>query len=241
MPEHKPARLRRMTAFLVDLYGSVTLAFIVAFLGVLLFPALEIYVAMFCAIFAIGYLYCRDWLLSGRSIGKRLCGLSVVDLGTNLPAAGKQLLLKNLCYFILPFDALGLVLTGRSIGERISRTAVIVEKIPAPIEKKRFVRLAAVAAVLGLVFGFAASIGMNQAKKNESYALAHDYLIQSETFASQERENTRITLTGFSSIKSDTGHTHEYTFDIRFHSYVVTCHLQEDGTWAVCTECTDFD
>ena len=134
-----------------------------------------------------------------------------------------------------------LVLTGRSIGERISKTAVIVEKIPAPIEKRRLVRLAAVVAVLGLVFGFVASIGMNQARKNESYALAHDYLIQSETFASQERENARITLTGFSSIKSDTGHTHEYTFDIRFHSYVVTCHLQEDGTWAVCTECTDFD
>ena len=168
MPEHKPARLRRMAAFLVDLYGSVTLAFIVAFLGVLLFPALEIYVAMFCAIFAIGYLYCRDWLLSGRSIGKRLCGLSVVDLGTNLPAAGKQLLLKNLCYYIFPFDALVLVLTGRSIGERISRTAVIVEEIPAPIEKRRLVRLAAVAAVLGLVFGFVASIGMNQAKKTKA-------------------------------------------------------------------------
>ena len=241
MPEHKPARLRRMAAFLVDFYGSVTLAFIVAFLGVLLLPALEIYIAMFCVIFAIGYLFCRDWLLSGRSIGKRLCGLSVVDRDTHGPATGRQLLLKNLCYYIFPFDALVLVLTGRSIGERISKTTVIVEKIPAPIEKKRLVRLAAVAAVLGLVFGFVATIGVYQARKNESYALAHDYLTQSETFASQERENARITLTGFSSTKSGTEHTHKYTFDIRFHSYVVTCHLQEDGTWAVCRECTDFD
>ena len=241
MPEHKPARLRRMAAFLVDFYGSVALAFIVAFLGVLLLPVLEIYIAMFCVIFAIGYLFCRDWLLSGRSIGKRLCGLSVVDRDTHCPATIRQLLLKNLCYYIFPFDALVLILTGRSIGERISKTAVIVEKIPAPIEKMRLVRLAAVAAVLGMVFGFVASIGMNQAKKNESYALAHDYLTQSETFASQERENVRISLTGFSSTKNNSGQTHEYTFDTRIHYYVVTCHLQEDGTWAVCTECTDFD
>lgn len=240
MPTYKPARLRRMAAFLIDFYGSISLAVILGFSLVLLLPAGGIFPSMLCIVCGIGYLYSRDWLMGGRSIGKRLCGLSVVDRITNAPASGKQLLWKNLCFLILPFDAFILLLTGRSVGERISDTVVIPEKRPAPLVKKRVLKFLAVAAVLALIVSFAVGYGLNQSKKNESYALSLAYLTESEAFTSQERENARITLTGFSSYGSTT-RTHEYTFETRRHFYTVTCHLQPDGTWAVCTDCTEFD
>ena len=241
MYEHKPARFRRLIAFLIDFHATIFWGFFVVFAGMLLLPFGMIYFAMVCCVFCAGSLYVRDWLLGGRSIGKRACGLSVVDRATGRPATGKQLLIKDLCCMVLPFDGLVLLLTGRSIGERISCTAVIQEKLPAPLVKKRFVKFAAVTVVLGLLMGFTASYGVDQSKKNESYALAQTYLIESETFAAREKEGIRPTLTVFASKTVNGQTTHQYTFDTRIHYYVVTCHLQEDGTWAVCDECTDFD
>ena len=241
MYEHKPARFRRLIAFLIDFHATIFLGFFVVFAGMLLLPFGMIYFAMVCCVFFAGSLYVRDWLLGGRSMGKRACGLSVVDRGTGRPATGKQLLVKDLCYMALPFDGLVLLLTGRSIGERISCTAVVPEKLPAPLVKKRFVKFAAVTVVLGLLMGFTASYGVDQSKKNESYAPAYAYLIESETFTAREKEGTRPTLTGFSSKTVNGEQTHQYTFEIHMSYYVVTCHLLEDGTWAVCDECTDFD
>ena len=240
MTEYKPLRLWRLSAYLIDLSGCAAFAFLTAFPAALLLPAGEIYFSLFSALFAIGYLYCRDWLLGGRSIGKRLCGLSVVDRRTGELPSGRHLLWKNLCYFIFPFDALVLLLSGRSVGERISGTAVIQENIPAPLAKKRLVKLAAIAAALALLFGSIASYGLNQSKENESYALALAYLTESEAFDGAEREDAHISLTGFVSTESAIV-THSYTFETRLHFYVVTCHQQEDGTWAVCTDCTEFD
>lgn len=241
MPEYKPARLRRMAAFFVDIHSVLLLAFIFALLVMLALPAGALFFVPFCAISAIGYLYCRDWLLGGRSIGKRLCGLTVVDCATDGPAKGKQLLLKNLCYFIAPFDAIVLLLTGRSVGERISDTVVIPEKRPVPFVKKRLVIFIAIVAVLALLLSGIAALSMNKVRKNESYAPAYDYLTESDTFTSQEREDAHIWLTGFSASIVGDEQTHEYTFDTRIHYYTVTCHLQPDGTWAVCTDCTKFD
>ena len=231
MSEHKPVRLRRFAAFLIVYHVILIFAFTMAILAPLFLRFLGFYFAMFCVVFAIGYLYCRDWLLGGRSIGKRLCGLSVVDRATDGPATGKQLLLKNLCYLIFPFDAFVLLLTGRSVGERISGTAVIPGRFPAPIIKKRLLRFAAVVVLLGLVLGAVASYGVNQSKKNESYALALEYL-------SENGIGSNFVLTGFASKSINGERSHTYTFQ---GLWTVTCHQESDGTWTVCESCSDID
>ena len=231
MFEHKPVRLRRFAAFLIDFHVILISAFTMAILAPLFLRFLGFYFAMFCAVSAIGYLYCRDWLLGGQSIGKRLCGLSVVDLATDGPSTGKQLLQKNLCYLIFPFDAFVLLLTGRSVGERISSTAVVPERYPAPIITKRLLRFAAVVMALGLALGTVASYGVKQSKENESYALALEYL-------SEKGFGSDFVLTGFSSESINGERSHSYTFQ---GLWTVTCHRDSDGTWSVCESCSDID
>lgn len=238
MSDLSPARFRRLGAIIIDTYAMLLPAFAVVIAASLLPPAAGSCLVCIGVFLCCGYLYCRDYLLGGRSIGKRLMGLSVVDRATGAPATGKQLLVLDLCFAILPFDAIVLLLTGRSIGERISGTAVVRGKVSGPIVKKRLLKVAAAAVVLGLALSAAVAAGLNAAKENESYALAYAYLTDSRTFAA--REETDITLVGFSSTTHGTEHSHYYTFESGSHSYTVTCHPDGDG-WAVCTDCTDFD
>lgn len=235
MPDYKPARLRRLAAFIADM-AVMPLVMFVSIAVCSLVPeeaaAFAIGVTVFLCLSA---LYCRDYLLAGRSIGKRLFGLSVVDGATGLPATGKQLMLKGLCFMTAPFDAMLLLLTGRSAGERISGTAVVRGNVSGPIEAKRFLKVAAVAAAVGLLMGGIISFALNAAKDNESYAISLDYLTQHAEFEGD------ASLTGFSASIHGTEQSHSYTFSTGSGSYTVTCHPDPEGVWAVCGECTELD
>lgn len=240
MTTDKPARFRRLGAVIVDFYSMLLSVLPLFFAAELLPPAGDAVLGCFGSFFCIGCLYCRDYLLGGRSLGKRLFGLSVVDGAGGAPATGKQLLVKDLCLILGPFEAIALLVTGRSIGERLSGTAVVRDRIPGPIEPKRFAKVAAAAAVLGLVMVAVISMGLNAAMKNESYALAHAYLTESTTFAVQEAPDAQPVLVGFSSTTHGTEASHHYTFETEDHTYTVTCHPGEGG-WAVCEECTELE
>lgn len=240
MTTYKPARARRFGAILIDAHMMLIPAILVIFIAELLPAQTNAFAACFGAFLCVGSLYCRDYLLGGRSLGKRLFDLSVVDGATGAPATGKQLLLKDLCLFLGPFEVLVLLLTGRSIGERCSGTAVVHDRIPGPIVPKRFAKVAAAAAALGLLMAGVITMSLNAAMKNESYALAHAYLTESSTFAAQEEPGAQVTLVGFSSTTHGTEASHHYTFETKEHVYVVTCHPEGDG-WAVCEECTELE
>lgn len=235
MYDYRPARMRRLLAFIVDMNLFTLQIFLLMGLLMLIPEDGLVFVLGITVFIGLASLHCRDWLLSGRSIGKRLLGLSVVDRATGGPATGKQLFRKGLCFMALPFDAFLLMLTGRSLGERISDTAVIRRKVPAPMVPKRFYNLIAVALVAGLLLGFGISLGLNAAKENESYARSLDYLADTMLITEEPQ------LTGFSSSTHGTQHTHSYTFIIDGSAVTVTCHPLPDGSWAVCTECTEFD
>lgn len=240
MTTYKPARLHRLGAIIVDVHGMLIPAILVLFVIELLPLEANAFAACFGTFLCVGFLYCRDYLLGGRSLGKRLFGLSVVDLATGGPATGKQLLVKDLLLILGPFEAFVLLLTGRSIGERASGTAVVPDRISSPMVMKRFGKVAASAAVLGLLMAGVIQLGLNAAKQNESYTLAYDHLTGSSTFAAQEPEGAEITLTGFSATTHGLEPSHHYTFETNRHTYTVTCHPEGDG-WAVCGECTEFD
>ena len=123
------------------------------------------------------------------------------------------------------------LLGGRSIGERISGTAVVTGSISSPLSKKRIVKVLALALVFSLVLGGIATVGLNHAKENESYALARDYL-------SEKGFPDDMDLTGYSSTTVNGERTHTYNFrDLR----IVVCHQSGDGTWSVCESCSELE
>ena len=124
------------------------------------------------------------------------------------------------------------LLGGRSVGERISGTAVVRGKVSGPIVAKRFVKVAAVAAAVGLISGGIITFSLNAAKQIESYALSLGYLTDNVSFEGDP------SLTGFSASTHGTERTHSYTFSTGSGYFTITCHPDSEGAWAVCEECT---
>ena len=100
MHTYKPARFRRLLAWGLDWmrcwlfpFGTVML---LDLLGItptyLIFP-------LVLGSFA-GFL-CRDWLLGGRSVGKRILGLTVMDRQTGAPLTGGKLVKAYQVAFVL--------------------------------------------------------------------------------------------------------------------------------------------
>lgn len=67
----------------------------------------------------------RDVIFKGRSIGKRLFGLYVLDKNTNEQASVKQRIIRNLFFFIYHVDGIVLLATKESIGDKIVNTIVV--------------------------------------------------------------------------------------------------------------------
>lgn len=241
MNEFKPVRALRLAAFVVDWHLTVIPAFVFLFASELLPATIQPY-AMFVGIFCcFGLYFFRDYLFGGRSPGKRLVGLSVVDRSTGLPATGKQLLIKNLFTWLVSIDGLVLLLSGKSLAERATDTAVVQGEAAAPLVWKRFLKVEAVAAALGLILSGAVSFGLNAAKDNESYAISYAWLTESNTFARQEEDGAEPVLVGFTHSTHGTREIQSYTFETDSHVYTVVCHPDDNGAWAVCGDCTEFE
>ena len=67
----------------------------------------------------------RDVIFKGRSIGKRIFGLYVLDKNTNESASIKQRIIRNLFFFIYPIDGIILLATKESIGDKAVNTIVV--------------------------------------------------------------------------------------------------------------------
>ena len=99
MPEYKPARFRRMLAWFLDLGICLMLpGRLVTSLP--LSATVQIFAAAFAIFGGFAAFLCRDYLLGGRSIGKRIFGLSVVDRQTGEAVTGGRLVLRNLFLFL---------------------------------------------------------------------------------------------------------------------------------------------
>ena len=242
MQEYKPARFRRILAWILD-WGVCTLLP----LGVLrileLLGITPTYVIFPIVIGCFAAVLCRDWLLGGRSIGKRIMGLTVVDQQTGAGVTDARLVLRNILLFFYPVDGGFLLFSGRSLGDRIASCLVIRSRQRRPLRLKPFVIVTAIILAISVPFCGLMYALMGIAQKSESYQLAHDYLAQSETLADQGADAEDITMTGFSQrteLKPEGSQTiHTYTFRADGKTYTVTCHPDGDG-WAVCDECTGF-
>ena len=134
----KTFRWRRIGAFLIDMAIAMTpfLIYDAAFGEKLLYPTTEntIYI---CMLFLMGFSFAawcplslifRDVMMKGRSIGKRVFGLITVRAVDGTPAPTGIKILRGLLVYIFFIDVFMLLITGRSLTDRITRTTVV--KIP---------------------------------------------------------------------------------------------------------------
>jgi len=246
-------RARRILAYVIDMaicYIPVVLFTLLAqipFLAGISFSFAIVGVITFFAVFIL-----RDYLFGGRSIGKRLFKLYVVDAASLSAATAKQLIVKNLFLFLTMFDILFFIVSGRSLGERATSTAVLhAQQLPgaptraaAPV-KKRIAVAAAIVLCVSVPMALVISLSLGAAKKQENYRVAHAYLLGSEAFAQTQAEESQVTLTGYSSSVRTGAETDPeatvvaFIFLVRGQQFQVVCH--PDGEqWYVCSECTAF-
>ncbi|MBR2342639.1 MAG: helix-turn-helix domain-containing protein [Clostridia bacterium] len=70
----------------------------------------------------------RDFVMGGRSLGKRMLGLVVLDLQTGEKAKKSQCVLRNIFLMISHVDIIILLASGRSLGDHMVHTVVICQK-----------------------------------------------------------------------------------------------------------------
>lgn len=125
-------KLKRIAAWIIDwnLCGIPCLLYSLFFSDVVKQPHIDEKTYAFMLFFILLVIFyplsfiLRDIIFKGRSVGKRLFGLCVVDCRTNLQASSSQRITRNLFFFLCFADGIILLVTGQSIGDRVANTAV---------------------------------------------------------------------------------------------------------------------
>lgn len=197
----------------------------------------------------------RDVIFKGRSLGKRIFGLTIIDRKSGNAPAKKQLILRNIFLFIYNIDAIVLMVRGISIGDSVAQTLVVSKKqleeskadssaevsdinryVNADKERKKVLSFSIFGFVLFLVFAAFMSSFIFGIEKTETYQVAYNYLVESESFKKLDVDEDRIKWRSMSITKSD---TNEITFSVEGKEYEVISH-NENGSWKVCEDCTKF-
>ena len=206
----------------------------------------------------------RDLIFGGRSLGKRIMGLVVLDRQTGMQANAGKCAFRNLFLFIVHIDAIVMLASGTTIGDRAAHTVVVrksslnnndcahqiseinlYSKPKKVTAKKTILTIAAIVAIVLVILFSTILLGLSSAKKTEEYKVAYNYLIESQTFEEACVDESKIwfnqySLTTYSDPKNDNvTQTAEIGFVVKGKTFRVICHKQ-NNTWTVCDECTKF-
>lgn len=206
----------------------------------------------------------RDLIFGGRSLGKRIMGLVVLDRQTGMQANAGKCALRNLFLFILHIDAIFMLASGTTIGDRAAHTVVVrksslnnndcthqiseINMYSAPKRadtKKTVLTIAGIVILVLVLLISIISISLSTAKKTEEYKLAYNYLIESQTFEEVGVDASKIWFNQYSltthskSNNNNVTQTAEIGFVVKGKSFHVICHKQ-NNVWSVCDECTKF-
>ena len=239
-------------AFIFDVIASEIIAYCIH-IGLYLmkgkdfFGALEAvwYGNVFMPIVLMMAVYiCGDLILGGRSVGKRLFGLHVVDRATGCRPSKRVLFIRNLPICLLPFELVYQIVLGESLGDKPAGTVVLPVEgqtkdglIPEWMEVTEgltITKLKRIGAIAFVVFVIAASVvSMIQATKTEEYTIARDHLIASEADLEQDAlvilTSLRSTTVNYEDYRE---HTVEFQFLVDGKMRTVVCRETEDG-WEV--------
>lgn len=206
----------------------------------------------------------RDLIFGGRSLGKRIVGLAVLDRQTGLQAGAGRCALRNLFLFIVHIDVIFMLVSGSSIGDRAAHTVVVrksslnnnerthqiaeINTYSAPKHVSTKKTVLTVAGIVILILVLIISIvllALSAAKNTEEYKVAYNYLVESQMFEEAGADESDIWFNQYSlTINSDPAsdnvtQTVEIGFFVKGKSFRVICHKQND-IWSVCDGCTKF-
>lgn len=257
-------KFRRMLAWGIDwiitaILFSVVLSIILEVVAPLLFELNAFnrtvwlsFQLLYPALFAL-----RDLIGFGRSLGKRITGLAIVDKRTARPAKRWQRLVRNLFMFMTVVDWIVMLVKGQTVGDLLAHTAVIPKKqqgefmgqiketarirqlnasFPGmqPAEKRwsdKRLALTIIGTVLGimLALGLIVLLTLQGVQNTEQYQVAYTYLVNSEAYRQLGGGDTR--LTGYS-IHYGGQTTATFTFSVNSHLLEVHCQKIGDE-WVV--------
>ena len=211
-------KIRRLAAGFIDwnLIGAIVILLFAVYSAFFLQEAASQAALFLGLLFILSYPVCfmlRDLIFGGRSLGKRIMKLMILSKHTGEVPKKSQLLLRNIfSFFVIEIDALILLITGLSIGDRVAHTVVVSKKDvelrckPQPPQQKvkeinqyteqrtaqsaqNKKALIILFSVLGvafvLFFGFVllvTNIMLDNEKDSEEYQMAYTYLVESERF-----------------------------------------------------------
>lgn len=258
-------RIKRIFAFLIDWYIIlIPSALITPYITFFLNKHFEgnpwvDFVSFFVFLLPLGAFLLKDVVCKGRSAGKRVFGLYIYDQKTLKQADNKQCILKNLFLFLCVFDAVLLLVTGKTLGDRLAGTVVTSEQdikpntqeteynapATAKVKAKRGLSVLAIIVACFLALFGLTQIILNQQKDTEEYKIAYRYFTESQAFEELNVNESKIRFNKYSrntttSPKDNSvTQTAEIGFVVNFKSFVVVCHKEND-VWLVCDECTSF-
>ncbi len=251
--ETKTCRIRRILAFVIDWNLSGLPAFLSCLLLLPLVAAEKLPIPvmiLFMISFPVLFLF-RERLFRGRSPGKRLMKLVILDRRTLQPLNPGSLTTRNMMLlFLSGLEALMLITTGSTLGDRAVGALVVREhEIPAepprrtPSSGKSALKIViAVLLVIALFVGIVLA-ALESVKDEPHYALAHSYLLKSESFGLLDAQPGNIRFTGYeknsSLVDGEREVTATFTFQVKGRIFEVICHGDESG-WYVCEDCTRF-
>ena len=249
----KAYRFRRLVAGAIDWNVSWLPAFLICMLllplvtdGKLPIPVLIPFILSFPVLFLF-----RERLFKGRSLGNRLMKLIVLDRRSLQPLPQSALKTRNMMFlFLNGLEILLLLTTGATLGDR-AVAAVVVHQDEIPTEppqrvpaNTRTILITVLAVMAGItLFVGVIFLSLETVKDEPHYALAYDYLLESEAFVRLDAEADDVRLTGYSRNTTTRNGVTEteasFTFLVKGRQLVVICH--PDGeSWYVCKECTQF-
>lgn len=269
-------RLKRIGAFVLDAlftFGAfVVIVMIIASVVLLILKnggnrettedLLTTMISISSMVIPLGLLF-RDFALKGRSLGKRIFGLIVIDSNDFNPARKGMLLLRNVLYLFVQLEGIVLLICGRTIGDSIANTVVISKKqwqelknsstdtVVSEInayrnpkaETKKAIGIIAVICLgfvlfSGLIFG-TVMLSLNRGKETEQYAVAYNYIIESGVLEKNGLNEENLKLNSYSTQTSlNSGKSYaELGFWVDGVKILVICH-NEGEEWYVCENCT---
>ena len=128
-----PDRIKRMIAFLVDYY-ILLMPVVLLGLPVMLIPDLTsqpmigaTVLFLLAMVFgAMALIAARDIIFGGRSLGKRLFKLYVVDKKTLEPISRSRRFVRNIFFFLIMWvEIILLLVTGETLGDRVATALVL--------------------------------------------------------------------------------------------------------------------
>ena len=124
-------RSRRIIAWIIDwiLSGLPCILFLIFNSDFAYYPTVQnagvaLLFVLLVLLYPVLFVF-RDGIFNGRSIGKRMFGLYVLDKNNHEPASIKQRIIRNLFFFIYPVHGIILISTKESIGDKIVNTIVV--------------------------------------------------------------------------------------------------------------------